>query len=211
MGLDPNPFTDHPDGPWEARNRAAVEAKVVDALKNLNTGIISRSVFRNDRDKRGAKRWLWGQHHPPNERWKLLGRPYWSRSAYESWKEVFYSTPIEERFDRRGIPHLRTFPKRSKFGDLGLMHEHVVPQKVLLDWLDAGEDAVATILDHNIGAVITVGEDRRLPTRSTHMNPRDPWLRYHGSGIAFIENARWTDIERAALRRHGLFEPNRGD
>ncbi len=49
----------------------------------------------------------------------------------------------------------------------------------------------------------TRAEDRLL-ARADHNDPFDPWSRYRGTDIKFIENSDWTEAERTALEAHGL-------
>lgn len=64
-------------------------------------------------------------------------------------------------------------------------------------------DTVEELIRHNLCAVVTRAEDQRL-VRDGHPDPFDPWLRYRGTGIRFIENPAWSKEERSALVRHGL-------
>lgn len=200
--LLPNPFQDHPAGPWELRMRPRALVAIREALARYQRGEISVAELRADKNKAGIKYWLWHMQHPDDNRWKNLGRPYWSLDAYLTWQRYYFRLPEHERRDRYGLPAVESFPKKWA-GEDALVHEHVVPQKILLDHLIRGDDP-ETVLSWNIGAVITRREDRRLPTTSHHPNPSDPWLRYAGTGINFIPNPRWTAAELEALRKHGL-------
>lgn len=206
---NPNPFIPHPDGPWEAMHRAEVEENIRQALSQYRCNLISEDLFRDDKDVRGAKRWIWWQHHPDDEVWKRLGRPFWSVAAYQSWHKAYFDTSLEERFYQRGPkkghPHHCTFPTERTHGDSGLRHSHVVPQKVILDWLLEGTDDVAVILNHNIGAVLTISEARQLPNyKNSDIYRSDPWSRYAGTAIRFIDNPDWTAEMKEGLLRHGL-------
>ena len=202
-GLHPNPFQDHPSGPWESQYRPRAEREVADALDRYRRGLISERGLRDDKNRSGIKFWLWYMHHPPHEVWKKVGRPYWSVDAYGSWKRAYFALPESKRFARDGGPSLPSIPRRAA-GDDWLIHEHVVPQKVLLDLLIAQAEPVGRILDLNIGAVITRREDRTLPTRSSHPDSSDPWKRYAGTTIQFIPNPNWTSDQERALERHNL-------
>lgn len=201
--LDPDPFQDHPGGPWEERHRPLAVAAIEDALARHAAGVTSLAELRQDKNPKGIKYWLWYMQHPPHEVWKKIGRPYWSVDAYRSWKAQFLRTPPGRRYAKDGGSSLATIP-RKEAGDDWLIHEHVVPQKVLRDLLLSRAAPVADILALNIGAVVTRREDRLLPSRSSHPEPTDPWRRYAGTGITFIPNPRWTLHEAAELRRHDL-------
>lgn len=201
--LMPDPFQDHPEGNWEAAHRPKAIEAIERALRRYDAGEVTMAELRSDKNPQGIKFWLWFMQHPPNERWKKIGRPYWSADAYATWRRQFLQTPEEKRFHRDGRPALCTLPRRAA-GEDWLIHEHVVPQKVLLDWLISRLDSVVEVLAHNIGAVITRREDRRLPSRSSHVDPRDPWRRYAGTGIQFVSNPRWTAQERRALEKYDL-------
>lgn len=200
--LSPNPFQDHPEGSWEVRMRSRALAAIRDALARYRRGEASEAELRADKNVEGIKYWLWYMHHPDDNRWKNLGRPCWSLDAYLTWRRYYLQLPDHKRLDRQGLPAVASFPKKWA-GEDALVHEHVVPQKALLDLLIRGDDP-ETVLSWNIGAVITKREDRRLPTSSHHPNPSDPWVRYAGTGIKFITNPRWTRAEREALQRHDL-------
>jgi hypothetical protein len=203
MPLDPDPFQHHPAGPWEERHRPLAVAAIEDALDRHAAGLASREELGQDKNPRGIKYWLWYMQHPPHEVWKKIGRPYWSVDAYRAWKAQFLKTPPDRRYARDGGPALATIPRRGA-GEDWLIHEHVVPQKVLRELLLSRSRPVSEILALNIGAVITRREDRRLPTRSSHPEPTDPWRRYAGAGIRFVPNPQWTPEQVAALERHDL-------
>ncbi len=63
--------------------------------------------------------------------------------------------------------------------------------------------SITNLLNLNICAVVTLAEDRRL-VRADHADPFDPWSRYEGTGIRFIDNPGWTDVERANLAQYDL-------
>jgi hypothetical protein len=50
----------------------------------------------------------------------------------------------------------------------------------------------------------TSSEAYRRLVRADHDDPFDPWLRYAGTDIRFINNPIWTDSERADLDRYDL-------
>jgi len=201
--LFPDPFQSHPEGRWEERQRQLCETRIRFALEKLRAGEIDLAAFRDDKSEHSAKRYLWWQHHPAGGRWKYLGRPNWSVSAYNSFRRQYLSLPERERISA-GAPSDKAVPYQRHHGESGIMHEHVVPQKVLLDWLLEDSDSVAEILRHNVGAVITRDEDQRLRDKSTHPRRSEPWRRYRGAGIRFIANPRWTPAERSALARCDL-------
>jgi hypothetical protein len=148
--------------------------------------------------------WLYYQHHPGHERWKLLGQRYWSVRAWRSWRTKYAGTPPSGRLhaqDRR--PHLQTFPKRGTHGDPGLVSEHVIPKVVLKKLLLQDRHNIEYWLRRNLCCVVTRGEDRGLPS-STHPDPTDPWLRYRARGIVLLHNPEWTEDEIEPLLRHDL-------
>jgi len=147
--------------------------------------------------------WLYYQHHPGHERWKILGQRYWSEQAYASFRDRFYATPEAKRHSRDGGPALATIPKRRANGDRGLVSEHVVPKMVMKRLLLDPPGSITNLLNLNICAVVTLAEDRRL-VRADHADPFDPWSRYEGTGIRFIDNPGWTDVERANLAQYDL-------
>jgi len=172
-------------------------------LGRLRASQIDLKTFRDDKSEHGAKRYLWWQHHPAGGRWKYLGRPNWSVNACMSFRQQYHNLPEYRRLSM-GAPSDESVPYQRSHGTSGILHEHVVPQKVLLTWLLEEADSVSKILDHNIGAVITRDEDRMLRDKSTHPNRYDPWLRYRGTAIRFIPNPVWTPDQREALLRHNL-------
>jgi hypothetical protein len=200
--LNPNPFFEYPGGDWETAMRPIAIAAVEDAMCRYAAGLITRKELWEDKNKRGIKYWLWYMHHKDGNRWKNLGRPYWSIVAYTTWRRYYFAVPRGLRLARDGGAHVDTLQKRTKAGKDGLYHEHVVPQETSFRLIfDKGEPP-AVVLGRNIGAVITVGENDKL--RRDHQDPTDPWLRYKGSGIQFIENPRWTKAQRDALIRYDL-------
>ena len=104
---------------------------------------------------------------------------------------------------RDGGPALATIPKRRANGDRGLVSEHVVPKMVMKRLLLDPPGSIADLLRLNICAVVTLAEDRRL-VRADHDDPFNPWVRYAGTGIRFIENPGWRDAERADLAQYDL-------
>lgn len=172
-------------------------------ITRFRCGLVSEKELRQDKNMAGIKFWLWYMHHPPHEVWKKVGRPYWSVEAYASWKRAYFALPEANRVGRDARPSLASIPRRAAAPDW-LVHEHVVPQKVLLDLLITKAQPVAKVLDLNMGAVITRREDRLLPTISSHPDAGDPWRRYAGTGITFIPNPAWSRSQRTALERHDL-------
>lgn len=200
--LDPNPFFEYPGGDWETAMRPIAIAAVEDALVRYRHGLITRKELWGDKNKAGIKYWLWYMHHKDGNRWKNLGRPYWSIVAYTTWRHYYFAEPPERRLASDGGAHERTLQKITKAKHEGLYHEHVVPQKTSFDLIMDKGELPAVVLGRNIGAVITVGENVGL--RRDHPDPTDPWLRYKGSGIQFIENPKWTKAQRDALIRYDL-------
>lgn len=200
--LDPDPFFSYPGGDWETAKRPEAIAAVEDAMRRHDDRLITRKALCDEWSPEGIKFWLWFMHHRHSNRWKNLGRPYWSILAYTTWRRYYFAIPPGKRLARDGGPAERTLQKRGKAGEDGLYHEHVVPQNQSLKLIIDERMPPAVVLARNIGAVITVGESRLLP--DVHPDPTDPWLRYRGTGIQFIENPRWTQEERDALIRYDL-------
>jgi hypothetical protein len=136
--------------------------------------------------------WLYYQHHPGSEKWKLQGQHYWSVAAWRSWR------------DWRASGN-RSFPKRGCCGDLGLTSEHVVPKKVMQQLLLAEGANIRFWLERNLCCVVTVAEHKRLP-HDTHRDPADPWRRYSGWEIMLLNNPDWGEEEIVPLLRHGLLD-----
>lgn len=201
--LYPDPFQPYTKGAWEQRKRPEALTAIRRALQRWRDGEISEDILRHDRNPDGIKVWLWLMHHPHNERWKNIGRPNWSLDAYLTWRRYYFAVPEEKRLASDGAPHLRTLPKESWAGEDGLHHEHVVPQSVSLKRLMAGHNP-ELVLACNVSAVITIRERDKLPSRATHPDPDNPWIRYRGTGIQMIENPSWSATERAALAQHDL-------
>ena len=84
--LYPNPFQEHDLGPWEERMRPVCLLAIKAALELFKASEITEAILRDDRDRKGIKRYLWNMHHPENGRWKYLGRPFWSTRAYTAWR-----------------------------------------------------------------------------------------------------------------------------
>ena len=200
--LDPDPFIPYPTGDWEAAKLPEAIAAVEAAIALYGERLVTREALWEDMNRAGVKYWLWYMHHKHDNRWKNLGRPYWSIRAYLAWRRHYFSFPPEERLDSRGLPHIRTFKKRKTAGRDGLYHEHVVPQRVSFRLIVDDKIPPAVVLGRNIGAVITSGENDDL--RRDHPDLTDPWLRYKGSDIQFIENPKWTKAQRDALIRYDL-------
>jgi len=213
---DPNPFTSHPKGPWHERIFPAVLEGVVALLGRFDAGTVSeQQLLRGkDNDKRPGPNglplchdtlsyWLYFQHHPGHELWKLLGQLYWSVDAYLSWLEQYNRTPPSQRFGKHGlVPSLKTFPKG---GGNGLVSEHVVPKKSMKALLCRTRERseIESLLLLNLCCVVTGAEDSRLE-RAAHPNLFEPWQRYCRKGIVMLHNPAWGDAEIEALLQNGL-------
>jgi hypothetical protein len=213
---DPNPYQFYVGGSWHSQ----AFPKVVDGVRALLARYDGREVDEQqllrgkDNERRpgssGRPRcedtlsyWLYFQHHKGDERWKLLGQPYWSVPAWLSWRAYYAGMPPDRRSNRNdGRPSLGTFPKG---GSDGLVSEHVVPKKVLKGLLLATRDRekIAALLKLNLCCVVTRAEDAQLP-RDHHARPADPWHRYQGKGIVLLHNPAWTDDEIGRLLQQGL-------
>jgi hypothetical protein len=195
---DPDPFQPHPDGDWIINHFESVVAGVTELLKRYADGEVARDLLLHGKDNdRKVMRdrlnfWLYYQHHPGSEKWKLLGQHYWSVGAWRAWR------------DWRAAGN-RSLPKRGSCGSLGLTSEHVVPKKVMQQLLLAEGADVRYWLERNLCCVVTVGENRCLPPQ-THPKAEDPWLRHKGSGIVLLNNPDWSDEEIDLLFRHGLLD-----
>ncbi|MCI0432013.1 MAG: hypothetical protein L0210_15905 [Rhodospirillales bacterium] len=215
-GWDPNPYQSHVSGDWHSQAFPKVAAGVHALLARYDAREIDeRQLLRGkDNERRpgpgGRPRcedtlsyWLYFQHHKGDERWKLLGQPYWSVPAWLSWRAQYSHTPPDRRLSRSdGRTALATFPKG---GPDGLVSEHVVPKKVMKRLLLATRDRekIGALLKLNLCCVVTRAEDARLP-RDDHLQPAEPWRRYHGKGIVLLHNPAWSDDEIQPLLRHGL-------
>jgi hypothetical protein len=193
--LDPNPFQAHTDGPWHERNFQPVVNNVVSLLTRFRATEIDKHHLLHGKDNGPNKRdtlsyWLYYQHHPGSEKWKLMGQRYWSVEAWRSWREAGGGS----------------FPKR---GDRGLVSEHVVPKKVLKTLLiecdPSNCDYIRRLLELNLCCVVTRAEDKQLK-RDKHPNVDDPWIRYAEANnrITLIHNPYWIPAEVEPLLRHGL-------
>jgi hypothetical protein len=216
---EPNPFVPHPDGAWHERALPDVVAGVTSLLDRYHRGeVAERQLLHgkdNDRRVNEAGRpschdvlshWLYYQHHPGDERWKLLGQRYWSVDAWLAWRAKLLDTPPSRRFNARdGLPHGRTFPKRSTDHERGLVSEHVIPKTVIQQRLLVDRPEVETWLSRNLCCVVTRAQDRRLAA-SSHPDPADPWLRYRHTDIVLLHNPAWTEAEIEPLLRHGLVD-----
>jgi hypothetical protein len=200
--LNPDPFFEYPGGDWETAMRPLALRAVEDAMRRYRAGLITRDDLCKDMNKEGIKYWLWYMHHKHDNRRKNLGRPYWSLVAYVTWRRYYFDVEPGRRLARDGGAAKCTLQKRGKAKKDGLYHEHVVPQNQSLKLIIDEGVPPAVVLGRNIGAVITVGENDLLPP--IHEDPTDPWLRYRGTGIQFIENPKWTKAERDALIRYDL-------
>lgn len=208
MALEPDPFFPHPDGPWHETHFDETVEGIRSLLMRYAAGQVSEHHLLKGKDNGRVKRdtlsyWLYFQHHLGHERWKILGQRYWSVQAYASFRDRFCATPEAKRHSSDGGASLATIPKRRADGDQGLLSEHVVPKKVMKRLLLDPPGSIADLLRLNICAVVTLSEDRRL-VRAGHIDPFNPWVRYAGTGIRFIENPSWTNAERADLARYDL-------
>ncbi len=135
MHLEPDPFFPHPGGPWHQTHFDETVEGIRSLLMRYAAGSVSeRHLLKgkdNGRDKRNTLSfWLYFQHHPGHERWKILGQRYWSEEAYASFRDRYLSTPVAKRHSRRDDgPALATIPKRRADDKRGLVSEHVVPKK----------------------------------------------------------------------------------
>lgn len=216
---EPNPFASHPDGPWHERSLPEVAAGIAALLDRYDQGEVSerQMLHGKDNDKRlnevgrpschdVLSHWLYYQHHPGDERWKLLGQRYWSIDAWLAWRAKYFGTPSSQRLNARdGRPHGSTFPKRSTDQERGLVSEHVIPKTVIKQRLLSDRRDLETWLSRNLCCVVTRAEDRHLAA-SSHPDPAHPWLRYRGSGIVLLHNPDWTEVEIEPLLRHGLVD-----
>ena len=105
---------------------------------------------------------------------KYDGCPYWSEGALASRGK--YGRPVKDK---------------RKFGADALRHEHVFPRKELVQKLFSLADPTSTLVGElveslNIGVVVTVAEDERLPKQGTEP---DPWERYRQGGV------RWFSVD----------------
>lgn len=198
---DPDPYLSHPRGPWHAAYFKTVVEGVTSLLERFDAGQVSEAHLLRGKDNGLRKRdtlsyWLYFQHHPGNEYWKLVGQRYWSVSAWRAWRD---------HARHQGLPtsSMRSLPKRSRSGELGLVSEHVVPKKVLKREILFDRANLQLWLSRNLCSVVTIREDRRLH-RDDHPEPSDPWRRYIGTGIVFLHNPDWTDGEIEPLLRCGL-------
>lgn len=168
---------------------------MTDLLKRFEADKVTEWQLLRGKDTGREKKdtlsyWLYYQHHPGSEYWKLMGQRYWSVAAWRAWR------------DWRAAGG-RSFPKRQRIGDSGLVSEHVVPKKVLKQQILADRGNVRVWLERNLCCVVTVGEDRHLPGES-HPDATDPWRRYRRTGIVLLHNRAWTPEQIEPLLRHGL-------
>jgi hypothetical protein len=61
---------------------------------------VREAALRADKNVEGIKYWLWYMHHPDDNRWKNLGRPYRSLDAFLTWRRYYLLLPDHERLDR---------------------------------------------------------------------------------------------------------------
>lgn len=227
----PDPFFQHPHGPWHQCNEENVRRGLRQVLERFHNGELTEAQIMKGKDNGRCKKyhtnkqdvmsyWLYFQHHPGNERWKLLGQRYWSVNAYESFKRQFLHLPVNERYSKTDHgPHLKSLPKRKKAGNEGLVSEHVVPKKAIKTYLVHGNEPLETRIQYalkwNLCAVVTGEEDDRL-LKDSHPDVQrenftkfsleavDPWKRYKDTGITFIPNPYWTREEKEALKCYNL-------
>lgn len=204
----PDPYAPLDDPRWEEQVLPQVRARVRALLARHAAGEIDWADFTEDRKSAdggwGLRMCLWSQHHKNDQRHKNLGRPFWSVEAFRNWVTNIESLPPAEVRDRRGAYTQRTIEKfnGTKLGAF-LRHEHVVPKKVMIDWLVREPGRVDEILAKNVCCVITRAEDSRL-ARDTHPDPANPWRRYEGTGIRLLFNPDWPDEVVTELTQHGL-------
>jgi hypothetical protein len=194
---DPDPFKTHPGGDWHGIHFEEVLVAVMELLRRFDAGEVPEAHLLGGKDNGPKKRdtlsyWLYYQHHPGSEYWKLMGQRYWSVSAWRAWRAWR---------DAGG----RSFPKRKRSGDSGLVSEHVVPKKVMKERICADRANVRLWLQRNLCCVVTVAEDGHL-VRDTHPDAADPWLRYEGKGIVLLHNSAWNVEEIDTLLRHGMLD-----
>lgn len=212
MDLLPQPYIYHPNGPWHSDVFPTIVKSVTELLDSFEAGQVpERHLLRgkdNGRCKCGRDKtetlsyWLYFQHHPGSERWKILGQRFWSIEAWRAWRDQYFSIEEDKRLNSRdGLPTLATIPKRKVAGERALLSEHVVPKKVLKGLLLERRHPVPNVLALNHCAVVTRAEDRRLAI-SSHPDPFDPWRRYSETGIEIIESPDWTDRERNEVKRY---------
>ena len=203
----PNPFSLHPVGDWHTLMFDQVVAGVDALLDRFDRGQVSEAQLLRGKDNDSRKKhdtlsyWLYYQHHPGHEYWKLVGQRYWSIDAWLSWRAKCVELKAMGYGGKK--PGLATLPKRKRDGEAGLVSEHVIPKKTLKQLLLRDRRNIADWLRSNLCCVVTRREDRRL-VRDQHPNPRDPWCRYAGTGIILLHNPSWTDAEIEPLLKHGL-------
>ncbi len=192
---NPAPFVRHPGGEWHSTHFEEVVVGVTELLKRLDAGQVTEThLLRGKTNRRDILNyWLYYQHHPGSEYWKLMGQRYWSVEAWRSWRD-----------DGGG-----SFPKRGRSGERGLVSEHVVPKKEMIRCILTDRANIRRWLERNLCCVVTVGEDRKL-ARQSHPDATDPWRRYAGTGIVLLHNPAWSDLEIEALLQHGLLDHTSG-
>jgi hypothetical protein len=210
--LQPQPYIHHPNGAWHSNAFQTAVTAVTDLLNLLKSGQVPEQHLLRGKDNGRCKcgrdktetlsYWLYFQHHPGSERWKILGQRFWSVKAWRAWRDQYLFIEERKRLNSRdGLPVLATIPKRKRAGEQALVSEHVVPKKVLKALLLQQRWPVSDVLALNHCAVVTRSEDRRLEA-SSHPDPFDPWRRYADTGIEIIENPNWTDRERSEVERY---------
>jgi hypothetical protein len=130
---------------------------------------------------------------------KYQGCRYWSTGAMDSVK-------------RHGKPRTN----KRKYGEDALRHEHLFPRNELVDFLleQTATDAVSIrrILDRlNIGVVVTIREDNRLPKE---VDAEDPWTRYRTVGVECVDkhalDAFLSDLPQLIAERQGQWVAYQG-
>jgi len=137
MALEPDPFFPHPDGPWHQTHFDETVEGIRSLLMRYAAGQVSEHHLLKGKDNGPDKRdtlsyWLYYQHHPGHERWKILGQRNWSVEAYGSFRDRFYATPEAKRHSRDGGPAPATIPKRRAVGDHGLLSGSNATSQVML-------------------------------------------------------------------------------
>lgn len=114
---------------------------------------------------------------------KYDGCRHWSHGALESRRK-----------------HRKPVTNKVRHGSDALRHEHLFPRRQLVKKLFSLQDPsvleVRAILDRlNIGVVVTVAEDERLPGEGVEA---DPWDRYRTASIRWTADGCDDDPEKAA-------------
>jgi len=120
---------------------------------------------------------------------KLLWKHSESRGKYDGCR--YWSTGALKSRER----HKEVVQSRQKYGDDALRHEHVFPRKELIlklfDLPDPQPSQVQSLVERlNLGCVVTVSEDRKLPRKGTEP---DPWDRYRVVGVSWVDRTQLAD------------------